>query len=224
MASSNTNQTVIALNNQGASLIQSARATEAVATLTEALKSSKQLLTAEPSQSDVDSELYLLDGMMAKRSVYATKDCDYETGGNFICKQVMYASEDMRSDDNTSTVLLAIAVVFNLALAHHLIGIERGSDFRSLEKAVKLYEYAFSLARSHGVDNCVLFHLSIMNNLGQLLRALGHEEQAGKCFQQLLSMLMCLLDCSDGGASRYADFLANVSYLIVPSCSVAAAA
>jgi hypothetical protein len=136
----------------------------------------------------------------------------------------MYASEDMRSDDDASTVL-AIAVVFNLALAHHLIGIERGSDSRSLGKAIKLYEYAFFLARSHGVDNgCVLFHMSIMNNLSQLSRALGHEEQAGKCFQQLLSMLMYLLDCSDGGASQYADFLANVSYLIVPNCSVAAAA
>jgi hypothetical protein len=120
--------------------------------------------------------------------------------------------------------VIAVAIIFNLALAHHLAGVENSCNHVLLQKAVKLYELAFTLAQTYGIgDDSILFHLAIINNLGQLYKELKRNVLAGKCFHQLLSMLMCLLDSSDDDPASYEEFFSNVYHLIFPIGSVAAA-
>jgi tetratricopeptide (TPR) repeat protein len=222
MASSQENQTVISLNNQGASLIDAGKALEAITILTSALMSSKQLILSRPSQdASVVLGHCLLDEMMSKNVACVTKGSD--TNSAFVHRRSIHVQEDKLR--NVHSVVIAVAIVFNLALAHHLTGVENSYNPVLLQKAVKLYEHAVTLAQTHGIgDDSVLFHLAIINNLGQLYKELKRNELAGKCFHQLLSMLMYLLDCSEDGTSSYEEFFSNVSHLIFPSCSVAAPA
>jgi tetratricopeptide (TPR) repeat protein len=221
MALSQENQTVIALNNQGASLIDAGKTLDAITILNSALLSYKQLILSQ--EASVVLSHCSLDEMMSKNAACVTKGSDTNSG--FVHRRSIHVQED-KLPRNAHSVVIAVAIVFNLALAHHLTGIENGSNPVLLQKAVKLYEHAQTLAQTeHSIrDDSVLFHLAIINNLGQLYKELKRNMLAGKCFHQLLSMLMYLLDCSEDDASSYEEFFSNVSHLIFPSCSVAAPA
>jgi tetratricopeptide (TPR) repeat protein len=225
MASSQENQTVISMNNQGASLIDAGRALDAITILNSALMSFQQLILSRPHQ---DAFVVLgrecsLDEMMSKHAACVTKGSDTNSG--FVHRRSIHVQEDKLSNVHSAEVFAA-AIVFNLALAHHLTG-ENSNDPVLLQKAVKLYEHALALAQrsedSIG-DGSVLFHLAILNNLGQLYKELKRNVLAGKFFHQLLSMLMYLLDRSEDDTSSYEEFFSNVSHLIFPSCSAAAPA
>jgi tetratricopeptide (TPR) repeat protein len=219
MALSQENQTVIALNNQGASLIDAGKTLDAITILNSALLSYKQLILSQ--EASVVLSHCSLDEMMSKNAACVTKGSDTNSG--FVHRRSIHVQEDKLR--NVHSVVIAVAIVFNLALAHHLTGVENNCNPVLLQKAVKLYEHALTIAQTHGIgDDSILFHLAIINNLGQLYKELKRNVLAGKCFHQLLSMLMYLLDCFEDGTSSYEEFFSNVSHLIFPSCSVAAAA
>jgi tetratricopeptide (TPR) repeat protein len=223
MASSRENQTAISLNNQGASLIDAGRALEAITILNSALKSFQQLILSRPPQ---DASVVVLghcslDEMMSKNAACVTKGSDTNSG--FVHRRSMHVQEDKLTKVHSE--VYAAAIVFNLALAHHLTG-ENSCNPLFLQKAVKLYERALALAQTEDYigDDSVLFHLAIINNLGQVYKELKRNMLAGKCFHQLLSLLMYFLDCSEDGTSSYEEFFSNVSHLIFPSGSVVAPA
>jgi tetratricopeptide (TPR) repeat protein len=218
MASSQENKTVISLNNQGASLIDAGRALEAITILNSALTSFQQLILSRPPQcSSVVLGHRSLDEMMRRNAACVTKGSDKNSG--FVHRRSIHVQEDKLSKVHSE--VFAAAIVFNLALAHHLTG-ESSCNSVLLQKAVKLYEHALALAQRE--DQSVLFHLTIINNMGQLYKGLKGNVLAGKFFHQLLSMLMYLLDRSEDGISSYEEFFSSVSHLIFPSCSATAPA
>jgi tetratricopeptide (TPR) repeat protein len=227
MVSSHVKQTLISLNNQGASLIDAGRPLGAISILVSALKFFKEQLLSEPQDTSVVlRHCYSLDDSMMSRNItYITNgSC---TNSDFVHRRSIHVQQDTLC--NVHSVVIAVAILFNLALAHHLTGVEKSRNPVLLKKAVKLYEHALTLARTQGVgEYAVLFHLAVMNNLGQLHKELKQDVLAEKCFHQLLSMLMYLLDCSkeeeDALSSSYEEFLSSVYHLIFPGCSAVAPA
>ena len=208
----------ISLNNRGASLIDAGSRIESINVLTCALKSSKQFLL---SGSTEDVVRFSLDQMMGESSSCVAKDANNNI--DFVHRKPIHLPECDECIGNS--ILVPIVILFNLALAHHLAGVEDQPKATLLQKAVKLYEHAIKLAKTHAInDDSVLFHLAIVNNMGQIYKHLNQEANAGKCFAHLLSMLMYLLDCSREDATSYEAFLSSVCHRIYPSCCTAAAA
>jgi hypothetical protein len=115
-------------------------------------------------------------------------------------------------------VTLSAAIIFNLALAHHLYATERERSSESdpslnvtmLEKSVRLYEFAHHLlTRQQGLDLDIVFLMATINNLGHAHKALNASSpKAQNCFQQLMSVLMLLTDGSEEERNNIA-FLAG---------------
>ena len=63
----------------------------------------------------------------------------------------------------------------------------------SLRKAAKLYEKSYRIqtqCRASGSN--ILYSLAVVNNLGIVHEKLDDDESKVRCFDQLLSMLMCV--------------------------------
>ncbi len=106
-----------------------------------------------------------------------------------------------------SEVTLPSIVIFNLALAHHLLAMKKKNEpckhlqpnlsSLLLEKSAKLYELAIQLQeRQVAADGTQsfsnLFYLSCVNNLGSSYRLLGDISLSEKTYQQLLTMIVYL--------------------------------
>ncbi|KAG7371367.1 hypothetical protein IV203_019937 [Nitzschia inconspicua] len=141
--------------------------------------------------------------------------------------------------------MISSVVVFNLALAHHLeadrlqkLHHEEGQSDKStsdeeptsdeeiyagFRKAQQLYEIVLNMHRDVQGKKCacdrganVVFALAIVNNLGLIHRELHNNDASRKCFQHILSTLMCLTDAGYGDrlSSKLHPFFVNVTPLI----------
>eukprot|EP00529_Nitzschia_sp_RCC80_P029554 CAMPEP_0113509578 /NCGR_PEP_ID=MMETSP0014_2-20120614/37656_1 /TAXON_ID=2857 /ORGANISM="Nitzschia sp." /LENGTH=308 /DNA_ID=CAMNT_0000405429 /DNA_START=123 /DNA_END=1049 /DNA_ORIENTATION=+ /assembly_acc=CAM_ASM_000159 len=89
-----------------------------------------------------------------------------------------------------SSVLLSVAIIFNLALAYQLAASKNvDKKSRYLRKASKLYELAHDLQCDEGLDS-VLLIAACVNNLGAIFRSSGDEKMTGKYFDHLLATIM----------------------------------
>jgi tetratricopeptide (TPR) repeat protein len=92
---------------------------------------------------------------------------------------------------------------------------------QKLQRAAKLYELAFKMQRDAQLDNNVLFTMAALNNLGVIHHQLENKETATKCFEQVLSTVMFMVDCGEAEVCGHLDgFLHNV---VFETCSAPAA-
>ena len=112
-----------------------------------------------------------------------------------------------------SSVLLSVAIIFNLALAYQLAA-SRNVDkkARYLRKASKLYELAHDLQCDEGLDS-VLLIAACVNNLGAIFRSTGDERMTGKYFDHLLATIMFITVNGDESARCpcIASFMMNAT-------------
>jgi hypothetical protein len=115
---------------------------------------------------------------------------------------------------------IASILVFNLALAYHLLFLEIGQTSRgysSLRKAQMLYEVAFDFQKNEYFDSNYLFVLATVNNIALIHQQLNEQKLANKCFEQVLSILMFMIDGGGGRAinsdGRLDGFYHNLSSL-----------
>lgn len=155
-------------------------------------------------------------------------------------------SEDADYERYENTVEASVAIMFNLALAHHLNalhgqcfgqqGLMFSSPFRTthavstLEQAIALYELAYTVHMQEDAELSVEFTMAIINNLGHIHRLMGDEEKSSQCFRHLLSTIMFLQ--SYGGANQSSPnnnsslpdiFVYSISHLILRETAAAAA-
>jgi hypothetical protein len=122
--------------------------------------------------------------------------------------------------DPSSFERLSYVLLYNLALAHHLMAMsydasddatpdQRTQAKNAQRKALVLYEKShFLLSRaSQNWDVSVLHALAILCNLGDLHHAMGNEEKSEYCYQNLLSTILCIIDNRAGSAARCGDVL-----------------
>jgi hypothetical protein len=112
-----------------------------------------------------------------------------------------------------SCCLYSSIITFNLALANHLLATETKNQ-SILTNAVRLYKFGIGLERIRGRYSVSPFFLmAILNNLGQIYRTDEDEqENSEKCFRQLLSMLMYLVQVKAAKPSDLEMFIGNTSF------------
>ena len=140
-------------------------------------------------------------------------------------------------------VTTASIIIFNSALAFHLLGTRNTSRIQNLDageaflqRAQMLYKLALHLNRDtqneqDQSDYDSIFPLAIVNNLGLLQYQLHQNEQFREFFELLLSMLMVLAVCGkDLSPPGYVGFVRNAAAIFLyrpnilgPSASSAAA-
>jgi hypothetical protein len=134
---------------------------------------------------------------------------------------------------------LVLAILFNLALSHHLnaaatstvIDIHNNSHHPlrkdSLHKALRLYELAHHMATLEGSSSSYREAIVILNNLSLIHKEIGNDDYALQCQQQLLSSMMFLVDSGeDALVQELEGVLDNIMPLLLSSshCSMAPAA
>lgn len=93
--------------------------------------------------------------------------------------------------------MVSTMIIFNLALAEQLAGsniVDTSRKQAKLIKATQLYDLAFNMQQVEQLEDNVYFTLVTINNLGVIYQQLGDLEAATKCYENLLSTVMLVLD------------------------------
>jgi hypothetical protein len=139
-------------------------------------------------------------------------------------------SSGMSADDYS---LLSQALLFNLALVHHLAALNRNvmsSDTSSrdatLQKAIKLYQLSHVLIcqETLGYDDAVYFMASL-SNLAHIHHMVGNKIKAEQCCQHLLACIMYMTEYDDERTySVFREFFPTIKHLILEDSHTAAGA
>lgn len=202
MESAQHSQTV-SLNNHAVSVLQTGDFENAGAFFSTAFKASNQALNQPSCDSSGPQPFPSLDGCISKGPLpHSPADLkgDTETE-DFIFRKCIFIPQSLVPPTYRNKILVTTIVVFNLALCSHLRAMEsKEQAFRSyhLRKAAQLYEQSFNLQGAHGASGPLatknIFSMAALNNLGQVFRCLRENEKADKCFSNLLSTLMFMVD------------------------------
>ena len=148
---------------------------------------------------------------------------------SFVFRRTIYIPTEMETTSYRSKVMVSVAVIFNLALAHHVFAMETDNPEiaeQLLRKAAKLYELGYNLQRAPAMNSnsSSVFAMAAINNLGQIYERLGERDRARRLFTHLLSTLMMLIDCRQVNVSQFECFFRSTSHLIFQYGDSAAAA
>jgi tetratricopeptide (TPR) repeat protein len=237
------------LNNAGASQLVSGMYASAVDSFTGSLrvaKNSLAVLAAEKQTAHMNNFSSSLPQQQQRCAVVLFQD-DAGSGASTESKvqpvvghrdngalrglyvSPLFLSESADYQRYEPTVEASIAIMFNLALAHHLNALYCPSNrtASTLEQAIALYELAYTVHMQEDVELSIEFTMAIINNLGHIHRLLGDEEKASQCFRHLLSTILFLRSYggghSDSNCCHTDTFVYSVSYLILRDVTAAAA-
>ena len=122
-------------------------------------------------------------------------------------------------------VKLSFVILYNIALAHHLIAIQDANCTNKLLKAKSLYELVYSIQTNEELEISPLQSMAISNNLGQIHLSLGDEDKSRSCFEHLLSAIISVNACGEHEYVGNLDgFIGNVLLLFLKSAPTAPAA
>ena len=133
------------------------------------------------------------------------------------------ASLSVMTSNQSNTVTSAVAI-FNLALAYHLAGIERGNNATVLRRALSLYEYVLKIVNGRAHGDCTFFTMATINNLGQIERTLLEDDSANFRFHQLLSLLLPFMDSNRMDGMHLEGFINNILQIIFEAARAVAPA
>jgi hypothetical protein len=231
----------IAHNNRAAFLFESGNYVDAISILSAAHKCSMYGLDECVRQSHLPAAaISPLDAFMISTpaSQFCTSDSSEDLTEHYsLIHRRAIILPPCLSSDYYSRVMVSAAIIFNLALAHHLFALEQAGSSKletMFRKALKFYEYSFILLRTHHSKTpSSLLLMATINNSGHIYIMLGEEGHAGTCFQNLLSTLTCLgYWCAGqgrhyyygGGPALEVFFRTMSQYLVRDGSSRAAAA
>ena len=231
------------LNNEGARLICKGQYDRAVSTFSKALSTVKQMVADQnsiagnrdqedtamlDSTSAYSSEtISCMEAAESSSSPEEANSCEDESSHCFIFRKplVMTLLDADECGDRTTVAKLSAIIMFNMALSHHLSALTHHKNATQLHAALVLYEHAYVLLQNEEVDICVLYNLALSNNLGQVLKEMKHQPEARQCFEQLLSILLCLVEhCDDEEKARLEGFFRSASPCMLGSNTKAAPA
>jgi tetratricopeptide (TPR) repeat protein len=115
-------------------------------------------------------------------------------------------------------VMLSFALLYNLGLAHHLSALEEEEEpsRAQLQKALSLYELAFSVHVNEDVSLSILQTMVIASNLGQVYASLGASDKALQCCSHLLSLILYASGmCERDRPESLDNFVGNVMHLLL---------
>jgi tetratricopeptide (TPR) repeat protein len=215
------------VNNHAAGLIREGKFEIAIVILTKVLRCAMTIMNNCDGKvhKRISKEETTLDSCMVRTRPETNDksnggmDVDKQDSGYYIYRTPMQVPSTMKVSSYEENVILSVITMFNLALAHHLSGLDEGFEHShsQIQKAVKLYEYAYNMQRDEGLVNNTFFTMATLNNLGHIYQTTKASDIAEKFFQQLLSTLMFVVDCREGGGkfSGLEGFFQNTSHLVL---------
>merc|ERR1711907_97700 len=135
-----------------------------------------------------------------------------DEAGSFVYHRPLFVNRESIEENHFMGVTLVWILLFNLALAHHLMYLEGGGDDNENEKyfrkAVKLYELAYQSHLDYTSDDdketgddddddygSLRFAVIVSNNVGQIHRVAGNTSESEECLQHLLRVIMYVVEC-----------------------------
>eukprot|EP00542_Grammatophora_oceanica_P017235 CAMPEP_0194047910 /NCGR_PEP_ID=MMETSP0009_2-20130614/26139_1 /TAXON_ID=210454 /ORGANISM="Grammatophora oceanica, Strain CCMP 410" /LENGTH=223 /DNA_ID=CAMNT_0038693667 /DNA_START=125 /DNA_END=796 /DNA_ORIENTATION=+ len=145
-------------------------------------------------------------------------------GSSFVYRRALHIIQAQVGDRATGFPEESAAIVFNLALSSHLIGLQTNNS-SMLEKALQFYEIANNIRQRKNEEHKLLgeqlLDAAILNNQGQIYHEFIEYGSAQRCFDQLSSRLVTL---SRGGFLEQKDSEGFILNLMIQAPSLAAAA
>jgi hypothetical protein len=227
-------------NNDGVRLIESGFYGEAISEFSKGLTLVKQVLALQGDDDEAD------EGAASDSMKTSTEPASHSPTCQFHKMQKPNVTKGFLSDDKpfifrapiiipshtadhtsfTYYVKSSFMLLYNLALTHHLSALSGKDTQKRLQKALGLYEFAYTIQTIEDIQLTVLQKMAIANNMGQIHAALDDTEKSRQCFQHLLSSIMFVHECGgDRDTVEQLDgFIANVMFLILTGSSAHAAA
>ena len=202
----------ISSNNEGVECLRRGQLKETTLHLSSSLQSAKAALmttqrvsTVGSQQEDPATVSVSLQTLSVELDMLPSSSASTAASVHAVCTKIfLLQRSDEESSNNRSTPeelcnTLSAIVVFNLALLHHLKGMQ-ASDVTSsttpndFEKAVRLYEHSYQLHMNDSTHSSSpdfsLRAMSILNNLAHVHSVLNDETRSGLCWQKLLSLIL----------------------------------
>ncbi len=180
-------QIAIQQNNSAVSLIAAGDYDAAINALSpSALKTYKQII--EEADEHPQRVKTSLDQCMTQSPATQGKASSNEDESDqYIYRQAIHIPLEhiVEQTYQESAIACSSAIIFNLALAHHLSALVSAKHLSNkLHKAATLYQLAGNLQRDNAQleNNNVLFTMAAMNNLGVIYHLLEDHETATKFF------------------------------------------
>lgn len=228
---------VIGQNNFAVSQIERGNYKTAIQALSSALQTYKQEVISKvfdgcplPETSNIP-----LGVCMTRETPQVRHHHDSENRNNrYIYRQPIRIPLDIETDLPLST-MASLMIIFNLALAYHLLseGTTSEDDQAILRKAAYMYAFSYRLLQDTQCyrllqdtkylwSSSMFFTMTLLNNLGVTYDRLNDQATSVGYFEGLLSCLVCLVEARNLVVCKAVDgFLRNVS--IVHHCPAPAA-
>jgi len=224
------------LNNLGAALIETGNYAQAISCLSSAFQHSKTALEIRTGIGQRIGERYhpaacIIDIWMMRDTTTDEKRPQLQYC-EFVYTHPMKVPTQATSP---SEISVAVAIAFNLAVAHHLASLQGCTGAHSfqgnskeelLRQALRHYQHAFRLQRTQArTSQSPFFFMACINNIGVVFDNLGEKHQSEECFTHLLSLLMYISSTGSVEPSRFEFFFTNTtSRLTSDVCGFGAAA
>jgi tetratricopeptide (TPR) repeat protein len=209
---------IVSLNNRAAFFIKTERYKRGIESLVIALRKSEESHAMPREESDDDCSIddciedkYCAFYSPPQEEQGASYNKNNEEGGGleddddddvdlFVYRKPIYIPKHAKR----SRVMVSLIILYNMALANHLIALEEEDDEEDeeeetncckeqrLSKAFRLYELAYKLQLAVGDQAGTLFALFLLNNLGQIHKAMGNVNKSRQCFERVLSNVIIL--------------------------------
>ena len=123
-------------------------------------------------------------------------DICYASGG-YVYRQPIYCAPTFSHEGHHPGVTLMMIIIFNLALAHHLLSITYPQNEEmcrdQLSKALQLYELFYQLQMEREVFSTQAM-LAVANNVAMVHRVVGNQSKYQMCLEHLMSCIMLVVE------------------------------
>jgi tetratricopeptide (TPR) repeat protein len=235
MDASNTNfvSLVVHWNTKGARFLKEGHLKDAIVCFSKGLRACKLILATCENDQETNHRTAGTPQLNISLDSYCTNDLVAKGTLTDDDNQVSYTYDQPIDSPSLSCLTYAEAekvlpaiLIFNQGLAQHQYGMKNNSP-QHLQKATALYECGLNLliAKDRLWYTSACYIIACLNNMGLIYRHLNQSEAAEKCFQQLLTTLIVLVQNRHDCVLYLNEYsFPNISHLIFHGASPAAAA
>jgi tetratricopeptide (TPR) repeat protein len=175
------------------------------------------------SSTDVDFEASTVVTTPQYHQIISTPHWDFVPAKNThpVFRNPLMIPQKPQSDDQ-----LLFVVLYNLALSHHLFAVYHSDlDHNLYRRAQQLWEIVYKLHLKKTLGLSTLHTCAILNNLGNVYKALGDAESCQRCLKALLSAMVWLRESGESECLNDDErFFHSVSQVLLTECRAAPAA
>lgn len=136
------------------------------------------------------------------------QDSNLDDKKGFIYRRPLRVTQTSIDENHYLGSTLTVMVLFNLALAHQLLGMSMPSEWgtfdekmQNMDKALKLYELCVHASPDCNCSDAAGLRLKllVMNNLSQIHKLSGYPKKYRMCLEYLMRALMFVSHGREGG-------------------------